>query len=224
MKFWIVSSLALTFVEAVLMSYVGFIRSDLVMEKIPIHWDIQMNPDGWTDREHFCWYLLIAPGVMLFMIGLMAVLPWLSPRNFEIDRFVGTFGFLMTALVVFFAYLGVLTLWAGIEENPPYWYWWQCFAAGFFIMFAEMGSMMGKVQCNFFVGIRTPWTLASETVWNRTHRVAARLWSGAGLAGGVLVMRGVPFWVGLILMGTASLVPVLYSLVLYESMQKHGEL
>jgi uncharacterized membrane protein len=222
MKFWYVFSLTLTFLEAALLGYIGFARSDLLLEKIPVHWDIRMNPDAWTDREHFCWYLLAAPGLMLFMVALMAVLPWLSPKNFEIDRFAGVFGFVMTALVVFFGYLGALTLWAGLEENPPH--WGQCFVAGFYALFALMGSVLGKVQRNFFMGIRTPWTLANETVWTRTHRVAAWLWVSAGLAGGVLVLCGAPFWAGLILLGAAAFAPVLYSLILYKSMQSEGKL
>lgn len=222
MKRWMIFALALTLIEAAVMVYIGFFRTDLVLEKIPVHWNVHMNPDAWTDREHFCWYLLIAPGVMLLMIGLMALLPWLSPKNFEIERFGGTFAALMTVLVVFFGYLGVLILWAGLEENPPYWR--QCFIAGFFALFAVIGNMLGKVQRNFFVGIRTPWTLASETVWNRTHRVAAWLWVAAGLLGGVLVLCGAPFWIALILILAAALLPILHSLILYKSLQKQGKL
>ena len=218
---WILLSLSLSLAEGTVMAFIGLTRTDLVMEKIPIHWDIHMNADGWTDRAHFVWYLLIAPGVMLLMTALMAVLPWLSPKNFEIDRFAGTFGFVMTTLVVFFGYMGALILWAGIEENA---YWPQFFVAGFFALFAVMGNMMGKVQRNFYMGIRTPWTLASETVWNRTHRVAAWLWVGAGVVGGIAVLVGLPFWIALVAILAAALWPVLYSLILYKSLEKQGKL
>jgi uncharacterized membrane protein len=218
---WILLSLTLTAAEAAVMAYIGQARADLLMEKIPVHWDLHMNANDWTDRDHFAPYLLIAPGVMLIMVALMAILPWLSPKNFEIDRFANTFGFLMTTLVVFFGYTGALILWAGIEENP---YWPQCFVAGFFALFAVMGNMMGKVQRNFFMGIRTPWTLASEAVWNRTHRVAAWLWVGAGIVGGVAVLLGVPFWIGFVVIIAAALWPVIYSLILYKSLQRQGKL
>jgi uncharacterized membrane protein len=222
MKPWILFSLALTIVYAAVVTYLGFARTDLFLEKIPVHWNAHMVADDWTTPDRFVWYLLISPGIMLLMTLLMVVLPWLSPKNFEIDRFAGTFGFVMTSLVVFFGYIGALLLWVGIEENPPYWN--QCFVASFFVLFAVMGNVMGKVQRNFWMGIRTPWTLANETVWNRTHRVAAWSWVSAGLGGAVLVILGLPFWIALVVLLTAALWPVVYSLVLYKSLEKQKQL
>jgi uncharacterized membrane protein len=111
-------------------------------------------------------------------------------------------------------------LWAGIEENP---YWGRCFVASFFALFVVMGNVIGKVQRNFWMGIRTPWTLASEAVWNRTHRVAAWLWVAAGLIGVFLVLVGVPYWVALVILLVATLYPALYSLVLYKTLEKQGK-
>jgi uncharacterized membrane protein len=215
-------SLALTFVCALAFGYVGFLRTDWLLEKIPTHWNINMQPDQWTDREHFVWYLLIAPSVMLLMVLLMMVLPLISPKNFEIERFAGTFGFVMTSLVVYFAYVGLLILWAGVVEDPPYWS--NCFVCGIFALFAVMGNVMGKVKRNFWMGVRTPWTLASETVWDRTHRVAAWLWTGVGVVGAIAVLCGVPFWIALIVLFAAALWPVVYSLILYKSLEKSGKL
>jgi uncharacterized membrane protein len=214
--------LALTAAHAAVMAAIGFGRPDLFLEKIPVHWDIHMNADQWTTPDHYVWYLLISPGVMLLMTLLIVVLPWLSPKNFEIEPFAGTFGFLMTALVVFFGYLGGLLLWAGIQENPPH--FGQCFVASFFVLFAVMGNVIGKVQRNFWMGIRTPWTLASEAVWHRTHRVAAWLWVIAGLAGGVAVLLGMPLWIALVIIIAAALWPVAHSLILYKSLEKQGKL
>lgn len=219
---WIIVSLTMTLAVLAVMSYVGFGRPDLLREKIPIHWDINFEPDGWTDRAHVGWHLLAFPGFMLLMVLLMFVLPWLSPKNFEIDRFAGTFGFVMTSVIALFGYLGILVLWAAIDETPAY--WGQCFVAGFFVMFAVMGNVMGKVQRNFWMGIRTPWTLANETVWNRTHRVAAWLWVIAGVGGGIAVICGAPFWSALIVIIVAALWPAVYSLILYKSLQKQGKL
>ena len=222
MKRWILLSSVLTIAEAAVMAYLGLARSDHFLAKIPVHWNADMVADAWTTPDKYVWYLLISPGIMLLMTLLMIVLPWLSPKNFEIEPFAGTFGYVMTVLVVFFGYIGGLLLWVGLEENPPYWN--QCFVASFFVLFAVMGNVMGKVKRNFWMGIRTPWTLASETVWNRTHRVAAWSWVLAGLVGGVLVLVGLPFWIALALLMTAALWPVVYSLVLYKSLEKHGQL
>ena len=55
--------------------------------------------------------------------------------------------------------------------------------AGLMIMFGLMGNVMGKVRRNFWVGVRTPWTLASDRVWNDTHRLAGQLFVGAAVIG-----------------------------------------
>jgi uncharacterized membrane protein len=91
-----------------------------------------------------------------------------------------------------------------------------------FLFFALLGNVLGKVQRNFYVGVRTPWTLASETVWVQTHRLAAWLFTGAGVLGLVIVLVGVPFYFAFGLILVAALVPVVYSLVLYKRLEKKG--
>ncbi len=216
MRAWFAISLVLTVVEAIVMGYIGFRRRDLLLERIPIHWDINMQPDGWTTPENFGWYLLMSPGVMLLITLMMVVLPLVSPKNFEIEPFAGTFGFAMTSLVAFFGWMGALILWAGVQENPAFFS--QCFVASFFGLFAVLGNVMGKVKRNYWMGIRTPWTLSSEAVWNRTHRVAAWLWFGVGIIGGAAVLLGAPMWLGFSAIIFAAIVPIFYSLYLYKTL------
>jgi len=87
-----------------------------------------------------------------------------------------------------------------------------------------MGNVMGKVRRNFFIGIRTPWTLASEPVWNATHRFAARTLFVGGLLGLLAVILHAPFWLPMAAILTAALVPVIYSLVLYKQLERRGAL
>ena len=96
------------------------------------------------------------------------------------------------------------------------------FIAGFFVLFGLIGNQMGKVQRNFWMGVRTPWTLASEAVWVRTHRHAAWLWVATGLVGAVMVLVGVPFLIAFALLMVSALWPVLYSLIIYKRLQREG--
>src|SRR5262249_17855295 len=95
---------------------------------------------------------------------------------------------------------------------------------GLCLFFAVMGNLLGKVKRNFWMGIRTPWTLASEPVWERTHRLGAWLFVATGLFGFVGVLAGGPV-VGLfvVIIGGA-LVPVVYSLVIYKRLERQGRL
>jgi uncharacterized membrane protein len=87
-----------------------------------------------------------------------------------------------------------------------------------------MGSVMGRVRRNFYMGVRVPWTLASERVWNDTHRLAAWVWVACGLVGFGIIIAGLPFAVALALLIVALLVPVVYSFVHYKVLERRGAL
>lgn len=217
---WLITSAVLTVVVLAVCLYVGLAQPEVLRERIPTHWNIDMEPDAWTDREHYVVYLLLPPAVMAVLTLLAWLLPKVSPRHFEIEPFAATWGYVMTVIVGYFAYLAVLLIWVGIEDSAL---WPKFFIAGFFALFALMGNVMGKVQRNFWMGIRTPWTLASETVWERTHRLAAWLWVASGLLGVVLVLIGVPFLIAFGLLMASIFWPVIYSLILYKRLQREGK-
>jgi uncharacterized membrane protein len=222
---WFITSLTLTVLALMAAVALGWGWSGLFQERIPTHWDIHMQPDGWVSRDQVGWYLLIFPGVMALMVVMMRVLPLISPRNFEVDRFSNTWGYVFTLLVGLFGYLFALQVWAAMQEDPMQNVWFaRLFVAGFFVMFALLSNVIGKVQRNFWMGVRTPWTLASEAVWVRTHRLAAWTWMPMGIVGAVLVLIGVPYWIALVLLIAAVLWPVVYSLVLYKRLQREDRL
>jgi uncharacterized membrane protein len=86
-----------------------------------------------------------------------------------------------------------------------------------------IGNVLGKVRRNFWMGVRTPWTLANDTVWAATHRLAARLMVAAGLLGAMAVWLGVPIAICFVLLIAALLVPAVYSLVLYKRLEREGQ-
>ena len=216
---WLIASLSLTAIALAAALSLGFGAPEVLRERIPIHWDINMEPDGWVPRGEFAPYLLVFPGVMALMVLLMWGLPYLSPKSFEVERFAATWGYVFTLLVAYFGYLFALQAWVAVSENA----WFdRPFIAGIFVLFGLLGNVMGKVQRNFWMGVRTPWTLASEAVWVRTHRHAAWLWVATGIVGAVMVLVGVPFWIAFVLLMASALWPVLYSLIVYKRLQREG--
>jgi uncharacterized membrane protein len=194
---------------------------DRLPEQVPIHWNIRGEADGFVPRDGALSYLLILPGVMFGMVLLGLVLPWLSPRGFELDRFRDTFFYIIALITAMFGYLHLVTLAAGFglgfDLN-------RVLLGGLFLFLALLGNVLGKVQRNFFVGIRTPWTLASEAVWIRTHRLGAWLFTAGGLAAAVAALAGLHPVVSFVVFGVAALTPVFYSLWLYKKLQKEGRL
>lgn len=189
-------------------------------ERVPTHWNIRGEVDGYGDKQ---WAAFLMPGVMLGLLALFRLLPWLSPKHFTLDTFRGTYEFIVVLVMGLLGYIHALTLWAGlagpVDIN-------RTLIGGMCLFFALLGNVLGKVQRNFFVGVRTPWTLANERVWADTHRLAARLFVAAGVVGFVLCLAlGGPtaFVITFCLIMAAALVPVVYSLVLYKRLERRGE-
>lgn len=190
-------------------------------ERIATHWNINMEPDSFVRRQDAWARLILFPAIMSVMAALGFVLPWLSPKNFQVESFRGVFEYVIALTVALMGYLGVLVYWSALpgHELPQ-----RAFIAGFFLFFGLAGNVMGKVQRNFWLGVRTPWTLANETVWTRTHRLAAWLWTVMGVLGFFAVLVGVPWWACFIGLMAAALYPVLFSLILYKKLERQGKI
>jgi uncharacterized membrane protein len=90
---------------------------------------------------------------------------------------------------------------------------------GILILFLILGNVMGNIRNNFFVGIRTPWTLASEEVWTKTHRLAAKVWVVSSLITMVLIaILPHPEIVFGIYVGVILIIPIVYSFLVYKKL------
>jgi len=158
---------------------------------------------------------------MTFMVALFAALPWLSPKKFEVDSFRSTYLYIMIILLVMAAYIQVLMILAALNVALDT---SRAVVGGVCLLIALLGNVMGKVRRNFYLGIRTPWTIASERVWNKTHRLAAKIFFAAGWLGLLEVLLGAPFWLPIATVLTAPLIPAIYSLAYYKQLERHGEL
>lgn len=187
-------------------------------EQVPTHWNIRGEVDGWG---HKSWATFLMPASMTLMLGLFRVLPWLSPRHFQLDTFQKTYDFIVLLVMGLFAYLGVLLILPGLEVAVPI---DRALLGGMFLFFMLLGNVLGKVQRNFFVGVRTPWTLASDRVWADTHRVAAWVFAGMGVLGLAAVGLGLNPIVSLVAIALAVLGVVIYSLVRYKQLERRGML
>ncbi len=201
--------------------FVYFFRYDLLPEQIPVHWNIHGDPNGWVNKRDAWMNFWLTPGLMLGFILLTLALPWLSPRHFEVDSFRDTYGYVMALVVVLFGFIHFLLLWASLH---PTFDMVRLLVAGILFFFALMGNVMGRVRRNFWMGVRTPWTLASETVWNETHRLAAWLFTAFGIAGSIAVLLGAPLIWCFIALIVVAFIPVLYSLLLYKRLERFGRL
>jgi uncharacterized membrane protein len=179
---------------------------------------MQGKVDGYSAK----WELLVlAPGMMLGMMGLMAALPWLSPRRFEVEPFRSTYLYIMVVFVAFLAFIHAMMLWAARSGQMDI---HKDIMGGVCLLIALLGNVLGKVQRNFYIGIRTPWTIADERVWNATHRLGAKTLVLGGLAGLILALAGAWPWLCLVSVLAGAFVPAIYSLIYYKQLERRGEL
>lgn len=186
-------------------------------DTIPIHW----NAKGEIDDTGPKWMIALTPLIACAMILLVEGLLRLDPRNKASNTSArNALDKLMLALTSFFFILFVAG-WLGNLGYPIDMTWVITFSVC--LLFLFMGNFFGKIRSNYFVGIRTPWTLESEEVWNRTHRMAGKVWVIGSLA--LMLARiflpHLPFIIvflaGLFII---SLWPVIYAYRLYRSLKK----
>ena len=182
-------------------------------DPMPTHWNAAGQVNGWMPKF---WGAFLLPFIMAGIWLIFLVLPRISPHGFEMEPFLRAWGVLKVAVLALMLFVGVLVLRAATtgDELPP-----AALFAGMGVLFGVMGNLLGKVTRNFFVGIRTPWTLASEEVWNRTHRLGGKLFVVAGLVVVAAAFTGVPIWPIFVAIGLAGLIPIVYSYVLYRRLE-----
>lgn len=148
-------------------------------DQLPTHWGISGAVDDWNDKE-----VSIGLAFMpLIMTGLMFVVPRIDPKRHNFERFSGIYRTFTTAiclLMIATTWIGPLTAWGYLSPDGGL---INTALFGIFgLLFIGLGNYLPRVRPNFTFGIRTPWTLASEEVWRRTHRASGPVLIAAGIA------------------------------------------
>ena len=144
-------------------------------EQVATHWNIAGEADGWSSRVFAAFGF---PMIMLGMYLLFFILPYLDPRKNRYGQFRKVYHFFKGILVFFMAFIYFISGFKNIGYNINLELWIPITVGALFML---LGNYMGKIKPNWFLGIRTPWTLSSEEVWNKTHRFSGRMFLIAGL-------------------------------------------
>lgn len=180
-------------------------------DPVPTHWNLHGVVDGWTAKPFGPFVLPLA------MLGAWIVLrfvPRISPKGFQVEGFRPAFEVMKVTILGVLLVITAAVHLAGMGHPVSV---GRVAQGAVGVLFVVLGNYMGKVTRNFFVGIRTPWTLANEEVWSRTHRFGGRLMVLAGLVclvAALLDVMSAAILIGAILL--AAVVPVAYSYVVYR--------
>lgn len=157
----------------ILLIVVAMIASVIVYprlpEQMPTHWNVRGEVDGWSSRLFGAWMM---PLMMAVIWLIMRALPHIDPRRANYEKFASMYEALIIVILAFMLGLHFVLLAMATGTNMDM---NRIVLASVGAFFGVVGFLLPKAHPNWFVGIRTPWTLTSDTAWERTHRVGGPL-------------------------------------------------
>ncbi len=191
--------------------YLGYLWNDLP-NKVPIHWNMKGEIDRYGDKLEL---LLIPLCLPLLTYVIFLIIPKIDPKN-KLQRMGGKFQKIKFLLTIFMSVLALFIVYLAKNQsfdNSNY----IVLLIG--LLYLILGNYFKTVKANYFIGIRTPWTLENEMVWKKTHKLAGKMWFVGGMIvviSSLLLDNQVNFKLFIIITGIISLVPIAYSYIIHQ--------
>ena len=184
-------------------------------EQIPLHWNAAGEIDNYGAKWNIFWMAALPVVMTLFF----EILPKIDPRKDSYQKHSGAFSWITWITVILFIVISWITVAVskGMNLNMS-----RIILIILGISFLGMGNFMGQLRQNYFVGIRTPWTLSNEIIWKKTHRRGAVVFALMGLMLLISILLPAEYLVAVILTVTlgGSVYVVLYSYLLFRKISK----
>jgi len=194
----------------------GFYFYSVFPEQVPVHWNFAGQVDRFGGKFEGAFIMPIAATAMYL---LFLLIPLVDPKKEKYQQFQKVYNL--------FRYLLILILWAiylissfnALGYNVRVEIWIPLIIG---LLFIVLGNYMGKIKPNWFMGIRTPWTLSNDQVWSKTHRLGGKMFMLMGLL--FILNPLLPFqsltWMLIVPITLVALVPIIYSYVLFKKIKK----
>lgn len=204
-------SIILAFALLILSIAIGIYLLPRMPDTVAMHWDGQGNVNGYSSRFMGLFFM---PILMAFLLLLFLVIPYIDPLRRNIEQFRGYFNRFIAVIIAFMFYVHLLTIAYNLGYKLDMLTW---LLPGFALLFFYIGILISHAKRNWFVGIRTPWTLSSDDVWNKTHKLGGKLYKICGLAAlaGIFFAKyAILFIIAPII--AASIALAVYSYIIYR--------
>lgn len=202
-------------IGVVILSFlISAVAYPLLPEKIASHWNYLGQPDAYSQKF---WSLFLIPAISFLLIVLFTQIPKLDPLKKNYRLFSKHYNGFILVLVIFLFYINLLmvTFNAFFDFNIL-----LAMLPAFSFLFFYIGILLDNAKRNWFVGIRTPWTLSSEFVWEKTHHFGGKLFRFSA----VLMLLGMLFprysiWFILVPILASALVIIIYSYFVFKKLK-----
>ncbi|WP_440772343.1 SdpI family protein [Natronorubrum sp. DTA28] len=184
-------------------------------DQVVSHWNAAGEPDGTMSKTAA---LVFLPALSAGLLGVFALLPRIDPNRANIEAFRPSYDWFVVLFTgfLFVIHVGIIAFNLGYQFDFV-----ALIVASLAPLFYFVGIVLENAKQNWFVGIRTPWTLSSEAVWDRTHELGSKLFKLAALVmlGGLVFDAYAIYFLLVPLLVTAG-VTIVYSYVLYERLEE----
>lgn len=147
-------------------------------EQVPIHWNMAGEVDNYGSRATGAF---LFPAIILGVYLLFLLLPYIDPKKERYTQFRKVYHVFKAFIIFFLVTIYFVASLNALGYKIPVELWVPVLVG---LLFIIIGNYMSKIKSNWFIGIRTPWTLSSEEVWNKTHRLGGKVF----ILGGALMM------------------------------------
>ena len=190
--------------------YLALIWNNLP-DTVPVHWNHKGEIDRYGSKTTLLYIALLMP---LILYALFLLIPKIDPKK-QIAKMGGKFQKLRFIITVFISITTIYIIYATKTMSLFNQNFMILLVGGLFLIF---GNYFKTISPNYFIGIRTPWTLKNETVWKETHNVGGKLWFIGGLT---LLVTGLVFsksnYIVFIAITTILIVvPIIYSYLRFK--------
>jgi uncharacterized membrane protein len=207
----------ISLVMIVLAMLAGALLWNQLPDQMASHWDANDEVNGYMSKF---WGVFLMPLITTGMLVLFLVVPGIDPLKANIAQFRESFNLFIVLIIAFLLYIHGLTLaWSlGYQDFKMS----AAMLPFMGVLFIGIGFMLKKAKRNFFIGIRTPWTLSSDRVWDKTHQLGSVLFMASGVFAVIGGFFGgmIAFWLMFVPLIGSSLFLVIYSYVLYRGETK----
>ncbi len=195
--------------------YLAYIWNQLP-EKVPMHWNAKGEIDRYGDKIELLMIPFMLP-VLTYLIFL--VVPKIDPKN-KIKQMGKKYDSLKWILTAFMSVLALFIIYSAKNSslsNPNFVF----ILVG--LLFSTLGNYFKTIKANYFIGIRTPWTLENETVWKDTHKLGGVLWFWGGIGivlSGIIFSSKISFIILVCITAIISIIPIVYSYFRFKKITK----
>lgn len=185
---------------------------------VATHYGLNGQPNGYMGSFGGAF---VMPFILLVLFAVFYFLPLIDPLKKNYAAFRKEYDTLVAIVLAFFFYVYLLMLANNLGHRLDV---LQYLAPAFAVLFYYAGVLTGKAKQNWFIGVKTPWTLASENVWNKTNRICGSLFKAAAVVALLgIFLPGIGLFVFVALIFAIVIFAVVYSYVEYMKETKKGK-